>query len=197
MPLPNPLVFATNNAHKVMEVKHLFDGWPGIISLAEAGITIDIPEPYYSLEANARHKCVTIFERTGRACFAEDTGLEVEALGGRPGVRTARFAGENATADQNIDEMLRQMARITQRQARFRTVVCAQLGPSDVHFFEGICSGQILGLRLGTMGFGYDPIFMPDGSGYSFGQMTLGEKKAYSHRAKAFENLKNFFTQQV
>ncbi|TAD84347.1 MAG: RdgB/HAM1 family non-canonical purine NTP pyrophosphatase [Bacteroidetes bacterium] len=187
-----PLIFATNNAHKVLEMKHLFGHSFQILSLKEAGIDIDIPEPFDTLEENAVEKCRVIFERTGTTCFAEDTGLEVEAMAGQPGVKTARFAGEHASADQNMDKLLLCMQNKTNRQAQFKTIIALMTVQGERHLFEGVCKGSILAQKQGDGGFGYDPIFLPQGHTRSFAQMSLDEKKAISHRGLAFEKLLRF-----
>lgn len=187
-----PMIFATNNAHKVLEMKHLFGEAFQILSLKEAGIDIDIPEPHPSLEENAVEKCSVIFKLTGTPCFAEDTGLEVAALGGLPGVKTARYAGELATAADNIDKLLLSMANETNRSAQFRTIIALTTADGCAHLFEGVCGGSLLWERQGAGGFGYDPIFVPEGSQKSFAEMTLDEKKAISHRGIAFRKLLHF-----
>lgn len=159
-----------------------------IITLQEAGIDIDIPEPHDTLEANATEKSQTIFKMTGQDCFSEDTGLEVEALGGAPGVISARYAGEQRSSADNMEKVLQEMQGQTGRQARFRTVI-SLFWKGQEHQFEGICPGTILAETEGGEGFGYDPIFRPDGAQHSFATMTTAEKNRYSHRAKATKQL--------
>jgi len=185
------LIFATNNRNKVAEIQSLVGPNFEIIPLKEAGIEIDIPEPHDQLEANALEKAMTIFKLTNQACFSEDTGLEIDALGGAPGVKSARFAGENSNAQNNIDLVLHKMTGIENRSAQFRTVICL-IWKNETYYFEGICKGQILTNMQGENGFGYDPIFVPDGASKSFANMTMEEKNKYSHRKKAVSQLFDF-----
>lgn len=187
------LLFATNNAHKAAEVQHNLPPDFRILSLKEAGVNIEIPEPFDTLEANADEKSGVVLALTGKDCFSEDTGLEVEALNGAPGVKSARFAGDDATDEENISKLLHLLEPHTLRKARFRTVISLRLNGKR-YLFEGICKGYILKERRGTGGFGYDPVFVPDGDNRSFGEMSLAEKKQYSHRAKAMEQLIRFLT---
>lgn len=187
----NTIIFATNNENKVSEVKNILNGKFKIISLKEAGIYIDIPEPYNSLKENASEKAKVIHELTHQNCFSEDTGLEVESLGGEPGVKSARYAGENRSFENNIDRLLSKLAGEKNRQAQFRTVICLICGGKEL-FFEGICKGTIIAERRGNSGFGYDPVFMPEGSDQTFAEMTMAEKNIFSHRKKAIENLTNY-----
>ncbi|MDE3213639.1 MAG: RdgB/HAM1 family non-canonical purine NTP pyrophosphatase [Bacteroidota bacterium] len=187
------LIFATNNSHKVLEVKSLLGSNFTIESLQEAGIFIDIPEPFDTLEANAIEKARVIYQLTGSSCFSEDTGLEVPALGGEPGVKSARYAGDDRSFENNIDKLLSKLKDQTDQAARFRTVICLNLQGVN-HLFEGICPGRLLGERRGEGGFGYDPIFVPDGADLTFGEMTLDEKNQYSHRKKAITKLTEFLT---
>ena len=185
------LIFATNNRNKVAEIQSLVGPDFTIIPLKEAGIEIDIPEPHDQLEANAQEKAVTIFNLTHQNCFSEDTGLEIDALDGAPGVKSARFAGENSNAHANIDLVLSKMAGIENRTAQFRTVICL-IWENQTYYFEGICKGQILSNMQGENGFGYDPIFVPDGASKSFANMTMEEKNTFSHRKKAVTQLFEF-----
>lgn len=185
------LIFATNNQHKVDELRSLITREFNIITLKEAGIDIDIPEPYNTLEENAAGKARTIFDLTGTDCFSEDTGLEVASLNGEPGVKSARYAGENRSFDANIDKLLINLAGKPDRSARFRTVISLLIQGKETQF-EGICEGQIINERKGTQGFGYDPVFIPTGSHKTFAEMSLAEKGKYSHRAKATEKLVAF-----
>ncbi len=178
------LVFATNNQHKIEEIRSMLTDIFELITLQEAGIDIDIPEPYNTLEANASGKSITIFQLTGLNCFSEDTGLEVDALNGEPGVKSARYAGENRSFDLNIDKLLDNLAGLTHRTARFRTIISLILDGKET-LFEGICEGIITHERKGTHGFGYDPVFVPTGSTKTFAEMSMKEKALYSHRAKA------------
>ena len=182
------LIFATNNQHKVEEIRAVLPPHLQIITLKEAGIDIDIPEPHDTLQDNAREKAVTIFKMTGIDCFSEDTGLEVAALNGEPGVKSARYAGNAKDFQQNIDKLLLNLQNKKDRQAQFRTVICLMLNGQE-HFFEGICPGRILEIQKGGKGFGYDPVFVPDGADRTFAEMTLDEKNKFSHRSKAVAQL--------
>ena len=187
----NTLIFATNNPHKVDEVRAVLKGRWEILSLKEAGINIDIPEPHNTLEANAREKSATIYQLTGRNCFSEDTGLETEALSGAPGVKSARYAGENSSYEDNILKLLADMKYKKHRKARFRTVISLILN-SEEHQFEGICPGTIIEEKRGQSGFGYDPVFVPDGDTRTFAEMNTSEKNIFSHRKKAMDKLISF-----
>jgi XTP/dITP diphosphohydrolase len=185
------LIFATNNRNKVAEIQSLVGPNFTIIPLKEAGIDIDIPEPHDQLEANALEKAMTIFNMTNQNCFSEDTGLEILALDGAPGVKSARYAGENSNPQANIDLVLSKMTGVENRTAQFRTVICL-IWENQTYYFEGICKGQILNNMQGENGFGYDPIFVPDGASKSFANMTMEEKNTYSHRKKAVTQLFEF-----
>lgn len=187
------LIFATNNQHKVEEVRHIIGDQFELLTLKEAGIDIDIPEPHDTLEANATEKSMTIYKMTGTNCFSEDTGLEVAALDGEPGVKSARYAGETRSSDHNIDKLLHKLQGKTDTSARFRTVISLIINGRET-LFEGICNGKIIRERKGTEGFGYDPVFVPDGSNQTFAEMGLAEKDRLSHRAKAMEKLVTFLS---
>ncbi|HTQ65919.1 MAG TPA: RdgB/HAM1 family non-canonical purine NTP pyrophosphatase [Puia sp.] len=182
------LIFATNNQHKVEEIQAAIGDTFEIISLHQANIQIDIPEPYDTLEANASEKSSVIHNLTGLNCFSEDTGLEVEALAGEPGVKSARYAGENKSFEDNIKKLLGKLGNNPHRRAKFKTVISLILNNKE-HLFSGTCEGKISEKRAGTGGFGYDPIFIPDGSDRSFAEMTIEEKNKYSHRKKAADKL--------
>lgn len=185
------LIFASNNRHKTEEIRSLLQGRFTIIPLAEAGIDIDIPEPYHTLEENAREKATTIYNLTGTSCFGEDTGLETNALNGEPGVKSARYAGDGRDPAANTEKLLRALADKTDRKARFRTVISLILDGIPYQF-EGICEGHIAEEPRGDQGFGYDPVFIPLGSRLTFAEMSLEEKNQYSHRGKALEKLVEF-----
>lgn len=187
----NTIIFATNNENKVSEVRSILNEKFRIISLKEAGIDIDIPEPYHSLEENAKEKAKVIYELSKQNCFSEDTGLEVESLNGEPGVKSARYAGENRSFENNIDKLLSKLAFAENRKARFRTIICLICQEKE-EFFEGICKGTIIAEKRGNSGFGYDPVFIPDGSTQTFAEMTVAEKNIFSHRKKAMEKLTNY-----
>ncbi len=178
------IIFATNNKNKVEEIRSVLKDCFQIISLKEAGIEIDIPEPYDTLEENAREKSNSIYALTGKDCFSEDTGLEVEALNNEPGVRSARYAGDEHDFKKNTEKLLQNMQGIDNRKARFRTVISLMLHGQE-HQFEGTCEGTITQKETGSEGFGYDPVFIPDGSQKTFAEMTMDEKNLFSHRKKA------------
>jgi len=183
------LIFASNNAYKLREFRSAVGSKMEIISLAEAGIQKEIPEPFDTLKENAKIKAQTIHQLSGgENCFSEDTGLEVDALGGEPGVHSARYAGEPVSAENNIRKLLRALADSTNRRARFITLICLILEGRE-YFFEGRCEGQILRSPAGTEGFGYDPVFLPDGSHKSFAELNAEEKNKFSHRRKAADLL--------
>lgn len=188
------LIFATNNQHKVEEIKLVIGNKFLVKTLKEAGIDIDIPEPYETLQENASTKSATIFKLTQENCFSEDTGLEVEALNGEPGVKSARYAGDGKNFQDNVDKLLFNLTNITNRKAQFRTVISLILNQQE-YFFEGICEGTILTEQKGTSGFGYDPIFIPTGSSKTFAEMSLEEKNIFSHRKKATQQLIEFLSQ--
>ncbi|MBS1751981.1 MAG: RdgB/HAM1 family non-canonical purine NTP pyrophosphatase [Bacteroidetes bacterium] len=185
------LIFATNNQHKAEEIQAFLNGKFEIISLRNAGIDVEIPEPYNTLEENADTKATTIFNLTQMDCFGEDTGLEVLSLNGEPGVKSARYAGESRNFKANIDKLLYKLKGKPEREARFRTVIALILG-GKIYHFEGTCKGRILDAERGSGGFGYDPVFVPEGADLSFAEMTLEEKNKYSHRAKAVQKLIDF-----
>lgn len=185
------LIFATNNQHKVDEIRNVLGQTLDIITLKEAGIEADIPEPYDTLEANASGKSAYIYQLTGASCFSEDTGLEVAALNGEPGVKSARYAGGHRSFDANIDKLLSNLAGKQDRSARFRTVISLLIDGKEM-LFEGICNGHIITEKRGEMGFGYDPVFIPEGSDRTFAEMCLEEKNRFSHRKKATEKLVAF-----
>ena len=179
------IVFATNNQHKLQEIRDILGSEFEIVSLKDIGCDVDIPETADTLEGNARLKAEYIYKHYGLDCFADDTGLEVEALGGEPGVRSARYAGEDCISENNIDLLLHCLEGKSQRSARFRTAIALRIG-KDVTLFEGIVNGTILTERHGTGGFGYDSIFAPvEADGRSFAEMSADEKNAISHRGRA------------
>ena len=188
------LIFATNNQYKAKEVQSIVPSSFRIITLNEAGIDINIPEPHLTLEKNAAEKGRTIFAYTGKNCFGEDTGLEVTSLNGEPGVYTARYAGEEKSFEKNIEKLLHNLKPHKDRSAQFRTVIFLIFDNKE-YFFEGICKGNIGFQPLGTNGFGYDPVFIPLGATKTFAQMTLEEKNKYSHRKKALDKLVTFLNQ--
>jgi XTP/dITP diphosphohydrolase len=182
------IVFATNNQHKVDEIRSALPKDFSIISLKEAGIDIEIPEPYETLEDNAAEKARTVHDLTKSNCFSEDTGLEVYSLNNEPGVHSARYAGEDRSFGKNIDKLLSKLDGALERSARFRTVICL-ITDENEHFFEGICEGSITTEKRGISGFGYDPVFVPTGSRRTFAEMTIEDKNGFSHRKKAMDKL--------
>lgn len=182
------LVFATNNKHKLQEVREMLEGIVEIKSLAELGLEGDIPETADTLDGNALQKAQWVWERTQMDCFADDTGLEVDALGGAPGVYSARYAGEHCTFDDNVNKLLDAMEGKCNRKADFRTVVCL-IENGAPRYFEGRVDGCILTERYGEEGFGYDPIFMPERFAVSFAEMPLEVKNRISHRGRAIQKL--------
>jgi len=194
MTSPFTLLFASNNRHKAEEINSILGEQFQIITLAEAGIVIDIPEPHDTIAANAAEKSSVIYQLTGKNCFGEDTGLEVEDLGGAPGVKSARFAGEKATALENMTKLQELMKGQKNRKARFVTVISLRLN-GEHHLFSGMCSGTLTEVPAGKDGFGYDPLFIPDGSKQSFAEMSMDEKNKFSHRKKAVQAMITFLQQ--
>lgn len=190
------LIFATNNRHKIDEIAPLLPASIKLITLAEAGIHKDIPEPHNTLEENAREKSTVIYRLTGQSCFSEDTGLEVAALQNQPGVKTARYAGENARPADNIQLLLKNLHQEKKREARFRTVISLILKGTEYQF-EGICEGRISTQASGQQGFGYDPVFIPEGAEKCFAEMSLEEKQVFSHRRKATDQLVDFLLSEA
>jgi XTP/dITP diphosphohydrolase len=184
------LVFATNNPNKLKEVQAMLTNFE-IVSLSEIGCFENIPETAETLEGNAILKANYITEKYGLNCFADDTGLEVAALNNKPGVYSARYAGEENNAEANMNKLLFEIGDNKNRNAQFRTAVALNI-QGEQHLFEGICKGQILTKKQGESGFGYDPIFMPDGFHKSFAEMAMTEKGVISHRGKAIEKLVSF-----
>jgi XTP/dITP diphosphohydrolase len=182
------LIFATNNEHKVAEIRQVLGTNFKIITLKEAGINIDIPEPHDTLEANASEKSATIHQLTRKDCFSEDTGLEVAVLNGAPGVKSARYAGEGRSFRDNVEKLLVDLGEAENRQARFRTII-SLIKDKQEHLFEGICEGHVTTEQRGESGFGYDPVFIPRGSTRTFAEMDTAEKNRFSHRRKAMEKL--------
>lgn len=189
------LVFATNNAHKLEEVRHILGAGWDVISLAESGIVSDLPENGDTLHANAEEKANAIYNQISIPCFAEDSGLEVKALGGAPGVYTARYAGEGASAQQNNEKLIDALSGVSDRSARFRAVIalwwCDQLV-----FFEGVVNGRIATHLQGLNGFGYDPLFIPEGYDQPFAALPEFVKSGISHRARAVAGMVDFLNRQ-
>ncbi len=189
------LIFATNNKHKIREISDLLDNRFNILGLADVSITDDIPEDADNLADNAVYKARYVHERTSMNVFADDTGLEVNALNGAPGVHSARYAGAGRNPDDNIIKLLKQLEGITNRKARFRTVI-ALIFNNREYLFEGKVEGKIIQKRKGTGGFGYDPVFIAKGYDKTFAEIPLSEKNKISHRAQAMKKLLEFLAQQ-
>ena len=188
------LVFASNNEHKIKEIKSLLGDSFRLLSLHDINISEDIPEEESLIEGNALAKARYVYNASGMDVFADDTGLEITALDGLPGVHSARFAGEDKDSSENIKKVLYLLGSNENREARFRTVIALILDKKE-YLFEGIINGTIIYEKRGTMGFGYDPIFVPEGKHLTFAEMDLTEKNTISHRALAFRKLKDFLNQ--
>ncbi len=190
-----PIIFATNNQNKVDEVQLLLKKSDLIIkTLQEEGIEIDITEPFHTLEENAHEKASVIHKLTGKNCFAEDTGLFVTGLGGAPGVKSARYAGEKKPMEKNIELLLHNLLEEKDRSAYFKTVICLTWN-EEIYFFSGICEGKIALSKKGNAGFGYDSVFIPTDSQKTFAEMAIDEKNIFSHRKKALVQLTEFFAE--
>ena len=185
------LVFASNNEHKIREINSLLGNSFSLLSLRDVNINEDIPEEEPQLEGNALSKARFVFNATGFDVFADDTGLEIEALNGMPGVHSARFAGEKKDSSENIQKVLSMLGSSDNRKARFRTVIALILDKKE-YLFEGTVEGTITKEIRGSEGFGYDPVFIPEGKTSTFAEMELAEKNTVSHRARAFEKLRDF-----
>lgn len=190
------IVFATNNAHKLNEVRQVVGSSFEIVSLRECGITEDIPENEPTLEGNALAKARYIYARTGLDCFADDTGLEVDALGGEPGVRSARYATDGHDDEANKRLLLERMSGVENRAAQFRTAVALILDGKE-YLFEGVVRGAIAAEQHGEGGFGYDPLFFPEGGDRTFAEMSGEEKNAISHRGRAVRKLAEFLQEKI
>lgn len=185
------LVFATNNLNKIKEVRQLLKNNFELLNLEDIGCREELPETGNTLEENATQKAKYVFEKYKVDCFADDTGLEIDALNGRPGVFSARYAGEEKNAEKNIEKVLIEMKNYKNRSAYFKTVI-SLITKDKIYSFEGKINGLISFEKRGTSGFGYDPIFIPDGGKKSFAEMTLEEKNKISHRAIAIQKLVSF-----
>lgn len=184
-------VFVSNNPNKINEIQNLVEGRFIIVTPKDIGFMENIEENFPTIEGNARLKAFTIYSRYGIDCFADDTGLEVDALKGEPGVHSARYAGSSQNSSANIEKLLNRLENINERSARFRTVIALFLDHNE-YYFEGIVNGRILEKLQGDNGFGYDPVFMPDGCDRTFAEMTISEKNKLSHRAIAIHKLVEF-----
>ncbi|GAA4376503.1 RdgB/HAM1 family non-canonical purine NTP pyrophosphatase [Hymenobacter koreensis] len=187
------LCFASNNAHKLEEIRPLLPAGTELLSLADIGCQEELPETQDTLEGNALQKAQYVWEHYGIPCFADDTGLEVTALNGEPGVYSARYAGPQRSAADNVQKLIRELEGQTDRTARFRTVVALVLSPDEKHLFDGTVQGTIIPEQRGAGGFGYDPVFVPtEGDGRSFAEMPLAAKNQLSHRSRAVSKLVAF-----
>ncbi len=182
------LVFATNNQHKLEELQAMLGDEIKLLSLKDIGCTEEIPEEQATLEGNASQKSAYVFDKYGYSCFADDTGLEIEALNREPGVYSARYAGEEKSAEANMNKVLEKLAKINNRKARFRTVISLIINGEE-NQFEGIVEGEIIQQKRGDSGFGYDPIFKPSGFDTTFAEMNLKDKNKISHRGRAVKKL--------
>ena len=185
------LVFATNNLHKLKEVQEMLSNSIEVLSLKDIGCFEDIEETEITLEGNAKLKADYITKKYGFDCFADDTGLEVEALDGKPGVYSARYAGAHGNAEKNMEKLLFELQNKSSRKAKFRTIIALNLSNKQ-YLFEGICDGEILNEKTGVKGFGYDPIFKPSNASCSFAEMNSEEKNIISHRGIAIQELVQF-----
>jgi XTP/dITP diphosphohydrolase len=179
------IVLATRNAHKAEEIRRMAPSWIDILTLDDIGWTIPIEEPHDTFEENAQVKAVTIFNACGIPALADDSGLEVDALSGRPGVRSARYAGDDQDDRRNLEKVIDELDGCTNRRARFRAVLAFCAAPGHTDFFQGVVDGYIADKASGTGGFGYDPVFMPEGFDRTFGELGPEVKNRISHRAKA------------
>ncbi len=189
------LVFATNNEHKLKELQELLGDDFKLLSLRDIGCMDEIPEEQDTLEGNASQKAFFIYNKFGCPCFADDTGLEIKALDNEPGVYSARYAGEDKNSEANIDKVLQKLAKIKNRRARFRTVISLIVEGKETQF-EGIVNGTIIQERRGKKGFGYDPVFLPEGHEQTFAEMDLLLKNKISHRGRAVEKLVRYLKNQ-
>lgn len=185
------LVFASNNANKIKEIQQLVPSSIQIVSLQDIGCTEDIPETADTIEGNAILKANYVTEKYGFSCFADDSGLEVDALNGAPGVFSARYAGEPKNDDNNMNKLLLNLKDKTNRKANFKTVICLNIN-GEQHLFTGIINGKIIDEKIGNNGFGYDPLFVADGYTKTFAELTMEEKSDISHRGKAVKQLVAF-----
>ncbi|MDR0394315.1 MAG: non-canonical purine NTP diphosphatase [Tannerella sp.] len=188
------IVFATNNAHKLEEVRAVISDKINIVSLSDIGCHDEIPETSDTLEGNALQKACYVKEHFGYDCIADDTGLEVEALNGEPGVHSARYAGDGHDSEANMEKLLHALAGIQNRKARFRTVIALIINGQEL-FFEGVVNGHIIGDKRGETGFGYDPIFIPEGFDKTFAELGMEIKNKVSHRATATRRFADWLIQ--
>lgn len=191
-----PLVFATGNVHKASEMNDIIGHYLPVVSMAQIGCDEDLPETQDTLEGNAIQKAEYLYDHYGQPnCFSEDTGLEIDALGGEPGVLTARYTGDQKNHADNIRKVLNNLGDKSSRSARFRTIICL-IYEGEQHLFEGICEGRIATVTSGDGGFGYDPIFIPEGYELTFAELDKSIKNNISHRGRALEKMKAFFAEK-
>ena len=190
------LLFATNNQHKLREIRQILGPDFSILSLDDMKISEEIPETSDTLEGNAAQKAWYIYNKTRQDCFADDTGLEIDALDGRPGVYSARYAGEGCSFDDNVEKILQELRGLENRKAAFRTVICLIIAGKE-HFFEGRVKGSITTARHGRDGFGYDPVFLPDGHNQTFAEMPPYLKNGISHRGRAVEKMVKYLNSEI
>lgn len=190
------ILFATSNQNKANEIRKMLPSNLELLTLADIEISEDIPETSKTIEGNAKQKADYITNHFKINCFADDTGLEIEALNGEPGVHSARYAGEERSDDANIHLVLEKLTSINNRSARFKTVIALNVDDQQ-YLFEGIVNGTIRHVKNGTNGFGYDPIFEPENCGRTFAEMTMEEKNKYSHRARAFKKMIDFLHHKI
>ena len=190
------LIFATNNQFKFNEVKYILGNKVNLINLKDLNFSEDIPEIHNSLKGNAQSKALFIYDKFKIDCFADDTGLEIEALNGDPGVHSARYAGENCNFEDNIEKVLKKLTGVKNRKAKFITII-SLVENGDITNFEGVINGEIIDEKKGNYGFGYDPIFKPDGYNLTFAEMTQEVKNKISHRYLAIEKLANYLNNKM
>ena len=190
------LIFATHNSNKAFEIQELLPEHFQVLTLNDIDFQEEIPENESTIEANSAFKAQFIFNKFNLNCFADDTGLEIEALNGKPGVHSARYAGEEKNAESNMNLVLKELYQISNRKARFKTVITLIIHGEQLQF-EGIVNGTIIEEKRGSNGFGYDPIFIPEDESKTFAEMDLSEKNKYSHRARALEKMIAFLSQKL
>lgn len=194
--MDKPLLFASHNAHKLEEIRLILPPRYVVRNLKDIGWKDEIPEPYETFEENAAAKTSTLYEATGLPCFAEDSGLAIDALGGRPGVYAARFAGVHGDSQSNIEKVLRELNNIAERSARFISIIAFQTGKDEIHYFKGSVEGDISFQPRGSGGFGYDPIFIPKGFDQTFAVLPISLKNQVSHRSRSLHQFIEFLQQQ-
>jgi XTP/dITP diphosphohydrolase len=195
-PVRNTICIATNNKHKLKEMSHMLGSFFSLVTLQDIGCTVELPETQCTIEGNSLQKAEYVFQQYNIPCIADDTGLEVTALNGEPGVYSARYAGEQKNSDDNIDLLLKNLQSVKDRNARFKAVITFIDTNHEISTFEGIVEGEILESRQGSGGFGYDPVFKPLGYEKTLAEMSLDEKNTISHRGRAVKKLVTFFKEK-